>query len=81
MTRNRPVPQGRTGQALGPGFGVNGINAMGLNQHVALDIHHAQEIHFLGLGVGMALQGNNHQPSGNHQGARHRPGMGERTIS
>ena len=61
MPLNRPVPQSWKSQALGPGFGVNGINASGLDQHVALAIHQVQEIHFLGLcrGVGVALQGNN----------------------
>ena len=59
MTLNRPVPQGWKSQPWGPGFGVNGINASGLDQHVALAIHKVKEIHFLGLcrGVGMALQG------------------------
>ena len=46
---------GRKGQVLGPGFGIDGINASGLDQHVALAIHMVKEIHFLGLcrGVGM----------------------------
>ena len=59
MPLNRPVPQGRKGQALGPGFGVNGLNASGLEQHVALAIHQVQEIYFLGLGrgVGVAMRG------------------------
>ena len=66
MPLNSPVPHGRKGQVLGPGFGVNGINASGLDQHVALAIHLVQEIHFLGVGrgVGVALQGNNHQHTG-----------------
>ena len=57
MTLNRPVPQGRKGQALGPGAGVNGINALGLNQHVAIANCQVKEIHLidLGRGVGMAL--------------------------
>ena len=59
MPLNRPLPQSWKSQALGPGFGVNGINASGLDQHVSLAIHQVQEIHFLGLGrgVGVALQG------------------------
>ena len=66
MPLNSPVPQSRKSKALSPGFGVNGINAFGLDQHVSLAIHQVQEIHFLGLGrgVGVAMQGNNHQHTG-----------------
>ena len=59
MIPTRPLSQGRKRHALTPRFGVNGINALGLDQQVAVAIHEVKEIPLLNLrgGVCMGFKG------------------------